>query len=156
MIALRGTFLATQVWLATVLTLLSGVPRFTCVCPDGTVHSSILGVLCGGASGCCCSPSADDPAGAQEKSCCSIGHAGKAAGNSTPCPHNSSHCRKTVALSDAQAVPFAPNLGDLQPLALEAAFSSPATLTVLPRSAVLTNGLSPPTNLIVHLGRLVI
>jgi hypothetical protein len=155
MIALRGTFLATQVWLATVLTLLSGVPRFTCVCPDGTVHSSILGFLCGGASGCCCAPLGNVPAGAQEKSCCG-GHTSNAVGHSNSYPHKSSHCRKTVALSDAQAVPFAPNLGDLQPLALEAAFSSPATLTVLPRSAVLTNGLSPPTNLIVHLGRLVI
>jgi hypothetical protein len=157
MLALRGTYLVTQVWLAAVLTLLSGVPRFSCVCPNGTVHSSFLGVLWGGANCCCCTPPGGAPAGSQEKSCCGAAHAGKAGGHSTTsCPHNGSRCRKTVASSDAQVVPFAPTLGDLQPLALEAAFSTPASVTVLPRSCLLTCGLPPPTDLIVRLKHLVI
>ena len=157
MLALRGTSLVTQVWLAILLTLLSGVPRFSCVCPDGAVHSSFLGVLWGGTGCCCCTPSGGAPAGTQEKSCCGAVHAGKAAGHSTTsCPHNGPRCRKTVASSDAQAVPSTPTLGDLQPLALEAAFSTPASVTVLPRSAVLTRDPPPPTDLIVQLGRLVI
>jgi hypothetical protein len=157
MLALRGTYLVTQVWLAAALTLLSGVPRFSCVCPDGTVHSSFLGIVGGGGNTCCCTPSAGVPAGSQEKSCCGAAHAGKLSGRSTTsCPHKGSHCRKTVASSDAQAVPFVPTLGDLQPLAFEAVFSTPATVTILPRSVVLNCGLPPPTDLIVQLGRLVI
>jgi hypothetical protein len=156
MFMLHRTFLVTQVWLATLLTLLSGVPRFSCVCPDGAVHFSFLGVVCGGTSGCCCTPLQNAPAGSQEKNCCNAAHAGQAAGHSTSCPHNGSRCRKTVAASDAQAVPLAPTLSDLQPLALEAAFSTPASVTILSRSAVLNRGLPPPTDLIVQLGRLVI
>jgi hypothetical protein len=157
MFSMRGTYLVTQVWVATLLTLLSGVPRFSCTCPDGTVHSAFLGVVWGGANACCCAPSADVPAGSQQKSCCGAAHRGKETGpSSTSCPHKGSRCRKTVEASDAQVLPVVSELSDLQPLALETAFSSPASVVVLPRSAALTCGLPPPTDLIIQLGRLVI
>src|SRR5947208_2440448 len=106
MVATRGILLAMQVWLTAFLTLLSGVPRFSCECPDGSVQSSFLGIVLGGA--CSCAPRQDAP---PLKSCC----AAHAAGSSRPAsPLQRPQCRKSVASSDATKSAPAQTVSDAQ------------------------------------------
>ncbi len=56
------TVVAGQAWLTAVMTLVAGMPQFSCICPDGTVKAFCvsfstdpMACCCGG--GKCCSPS---------------------------------------------------------------------------------------------------
>lgn len=69
----RRTLLVAQVWLTAFMTLLSGAPQLTCVCPDGRVKQFCLSFL-PGLAGCCCSH-ACTPAGGQVRACCCGGRA---------------------------------------------------------------------------------
>src|SRR5215475_7170923 len=79
----RKTALVGQVWLTAAMTLIAGVPHFSCRCPDGHVKPFCLGLAPGGRACCdrpCCSPVPDDglrdraldpvPAAPAGKTCC--------------------------------------------------------------------------------------
>jgi len=87
MALLYKTALAGQVWVTAIMTLIAGIPQFSCICSNGSTKSICVsvamdssGCCCGGgnccspsqdAGGCCCKPvkaaNADRPA---HKSCC--------------------------------------------------------------------------------------
>ena len=59
---LHKTALAAQVWLTAIMTLVAGIPQFSCICPNGntkpvcvSVPTDPSGCCCAG--GKCCSPS---------------------------------------------------------------------------------------------------
>ena len=155
----RRTFLASQVWLTAFLTLVSGAPRWTCVCPDGRVMPFCLSIL-PGLSACCCGARADSPsASAGERPCCK----GKHGGGSEKGPSHSQFgrrgCHKTLTLSAVVAVPSVS--ADQQPAGdlhahvgdfIAASCTSPA----LRASGPLGAQRYPPGDRIVVLQRLVI
>jgi hypothetical protein len=51
---LRRTCLFALVWLAAAMTVVAGVPHFTCRCPDGRVKPVCLGATTAKKGGCCC------------------------------------------------------------------------------------------------------
>ena len=103
------------VWLTGLMTLLSGAPHLTCVCPNGRAHSFYFGLAlngacsCGKAGGCC---------GAN--GCCA---AGRARPDGAPCSLHRPNCHRTVSASAVVAVP-SPTKPDR--------LSTPLTLFVVP------------------------
>jgi hypothetical protein len=51
---LRKTCLTALVWLAAAMTVVAGVPHFTCHCPDGRVKTVCLGSTTAQKGVCCC------------------------------------------------------------------------------------------------------
>ena len=152
MLRSRGLLLTAQVWLTAILTLLSGVPRFSCVCPDGSVRSSFLGVVLSGGKVCCCAEPASAP-GAPRKSCCAA-HAG---GSSAPSsPSRGSQCHKTVSTSDVLSAPAAPASGDVHAPALHTPPPAAESLAAVHAASAPAASLSPPTDLTIRLRHLVI
>jgi hypothetical protein len=152
MLRSRGLLLTAQVWLTAILTLLSGVPRFSCVCPDGSVRSSFLGVVFSGGKVCCCAESPSAP-GAPRKSCCAAHAGGRSAPSS---PSRGSQCHKTVATSDALSAPAAPANGDVQAPALPAPPPAAESFAAVHAASAPVAFLSPPTDLTIRLRHLVI
>ena len=157
-----------QVWLTALLTLGSGVPQLTCVCPNGRVKPFCLSIL-PGLAGCCCG------APAALGRCCCAGHAPAASTSERPCcavkrgafsVKQSSHaqaesprCRKTLAPSAVAVVDSPSTIGrpasDLSAPVLAFAVESGAGR--LTRTSDARRGQRPPPHdLIVALQRLVI
>ena len=120
MLPIRGTFRVASVWLTALMTLASGAPHLTCVCPNGHVKPFCLSVLPGFA-GCCCGASGRTPDDQNRGCCCcSARHdgAGSDPGQERVCCHSrrprhgaqdssveGSGCRKTLTPSGVVAVP---------------------------------------------------
>ncbi len=94
-----------QAGLAALLTLLSGAPQLTCVCPDGRVYPFCPGLP----TPCCCGDAG--PAAPGVKPCGQVKRQG-AAGRTRP-QLESPGCRKTLTPSAVAAAPTRP--ADVRP-----------------------------------------
>src|SRR5450755_4837902 len=110
MYSLYGTIRTALVVMTALLTLVSSVPRFSCICPDGGVQTDLPVVF--GLSGCRF-VAADSHAVAlpSKHSCCTA--------NSVPGtdPRTSTQlisqgCRRSLSPTDVMAVPSSPSLDD--------------------------------------------
>ena len=161
MSALCQTIRTALVLATALLTLVSGITRFSCVCPDGRVQADLPVVF--GCSGCRFVAAANRAVSAQldKRSCCTA-HAGatnekKAASTQL----NSLGCRKTLSLTDVMAVPSAPTLDDHSSNIGPPPVWADAGSTLSPeagawQSSSLNCTSPPPTDLVVRLQRLLV
>jgi len=161
---------AGAVWLTALMTLITGLPHFDCLCPNGHHKPFCLG-LCSQSTGCCCaggccvrsevssSPNADTP-----ETCCSCHH--KARPSQTkqdpPAQLESPGCRKTIVQPDFAIVTTARSAAvdpsDLvSPVpAFASVVEGPCPFDRNGRLAWQCYRIPPPTDLVVNLKHLLI
>ena len=75
MALLNKTLIVGQAWLTAAMTLVAGMPHFSCACPDGTVKPVCVKITIHSSDSCCaatCCSRAERPSkGQKTKSCCS-------------------------------------------------------------------------------------
>lgn len=127
MALLYKTVVVGQAWLTATMTLVAGMPHFSCACPDGTVkpicvnipnHSSgccCAGSCCSATAGAtCCSKVKDRSEEEKKRPCCSSGDSHKQAGSFAVqrIAMNRPGCARTFAQPQATALaPFKTSIG---------------------------------------------
>ena len=161
MVSLRGTIRVALVWATAFLTLVSSVPRFSCICPDGGVQSD-LPVLFGWSG--CRFVSAEMPvvAVAQNKhSCCAARIRAGAESGGASLHLNSPGCRKVLSPADVMAAASGAPRDDhssraAPPPALADACPTLGSAAAMQQSCLPRWISPPPTDLVVRLQHILI
>src|SRR5450755_157836 len=100
MYSLYGTIRTALVVMTALLTLVSSIPRFSCICPDGGVQTDLPFVFCWAFCRFVAADSHAAPAPANKHSCCT---AHKAEPRASSTQLNSQGCRKSLSPADVMA-----------------------------------------------------
>src|ERR1022692_4118022 len=157
MYSLYGTIRTALVVLTALLTLVSSIPRFSCICPDGGTQTDLPVIF--GWSGCRFVPADKHAVSAPptKRSCCTS-HSGAGTDPHTSTQLNSQGCRRSLSPTDVMAVSSAPTLDDHSSSIVPPLAWVDACLTFRPEASAWQSSSPnrtspPPTDLVVRLLR---
>lgn len=167
---IRPVIRAGAVWLTALMTLVTGLPHFVCICPDGHRKPFCLG-FCSPTTGCCCaseccarSEAPSSPNADTMETCCSCHHKARSS-NTKQVPHAqlaSQGCRKTIVQADFAIVTTGwrtavdPSALVFPVPALDSVVKGPCPFDLDGRFAWRSCRIPPPTDLVVTLKHLLI